>query len=530
MCGLLFLFALTGKNNTTMLYYNFQNADEFKSIFGTHEVRKNKILLAFLKNKQLLHQATTTGNYTLIRISSLAELKKELLERIQESGKTFPYRINLANYHFGSSVYATDEKSGFCEDGDYRCVRYYNHSNNGTYKMKAGKFLRAIIMETEYGQTIGEQAIGYLCEEFARDWESYSNTTIAKNKLTVSKEFWKIYSRKECDGDFHSCMTNKNFHSFYENAVEASAAYLTNEEGKIVARCIIYDKVYDEDDKVWRLAERQYSTECSDILKRALVDALIREDRIDGYKTVGAGCNDTRNFVDIHGNSLSHKEFCIDCKLDTWDTCSYQDSFKYYSHNEEVAYNHDLVQYDYDLSITSGSIDGEDSDDDDYQENYDEYHECYTSNETTTVHYHGLEMECNSGDLEDFELVGDEWYHKDDISKCPYCGEWFVTEEGHKSELTGELYCDGACKINGEEDWKDENWFYSDYDVEYYEHEEDITSFFAWNGAFGFYEEKTISIDSYQQLFVDGGLIRYKGKAYDKINPQTQRPYDHATA
>ncbi len=95
-----------------MLYYNFQNADEFKSIFGTHEVRKNKILLAFLKNKQLLHQATTTGDYTLIRISSLAELKKELLERIQESGKTFYYRINLANYHFGSSVYATDEKNG----------------------------------------------------------------------------------------------------------------------------------------------------------------------------------------------------------------------------------------------------------------------------------------------------------------------------------------------------------------------------------------------------------------------------------
>ncbi len=54
-------------------------------------------------------------------------------------------------------------------------------------------------------------------------------------------------------------MVDKEQHSFYENAVNASAAYLENEEGKIIARCIIFNEVKDQDGKIWRLAERQYS-------------------------------------------------------------------------------------------------------------------------------------------------------------------------------------------------------------------------------------------------------------------------------
>ena len=43
-----------------MLYYNFKNYEEFKNLFGivkhgnNHESRKNKILLAYLKDKNLL--------------------------------------------------------------------------------------------------------------------------------------------------------------------------------------------------------------------------------------------------------------------------------------------------------------------------------------------------------------------------------------------------------------------------------------------------------------------------------------------
>ena len=55
-------------------------------------------------------------------------------------------------------------------------------------------------------------------------------------------------------------------------------------------------------------------------LKRALIDALIREKLIDGFKTVGAGCGDATSYEDINGNSLSGKKFRLECDLDCDDT------------------------------------------------------------------------------------------------------------------------------------------------------------------------------------------------------------------
>lgn len=46
-----------------MLYYKFQNYEEFKNMFGIIKhgngvcSRKNKILLAYVKDKRLLHEA-----------------------------------------------------------------------------------------------------------------------------------------------------------------------------------------------------------------------------------------------------------------------------------------------------------------------------------------------------------------------------------------------------------------------------------------------------------------------------------------
>ncbi len=139
-------------------------------------------------------------------------------------------------------------------------------------------------------------------------------------------------------GDFHSCMVDRELHDFYTESVDANAAYLTNEEGKVIARCVIYNRVMDQGrKKIWRLAERQYATDESNTLKRALIDALIKGGHIDGYKKVGAGCGDARAFVDLEENSLSDRKFRIECDLDWDDTLSYQDSFKWYNHSEETA-------------------------------------------------------------------------------------------------------------------------------------------------------------------------------------------------
>ena len=50
-----------------MLYYKFKNYEEFKDMFGIIKhgngvcSRKNKILLAYIRNKKLLHEAIETN-------------------------------------------------------------------------------------------------------------------------------------------------------------------------------------------------------------------------------------------------------------------------------------------------------------------------------------------------------------------------------------------------------------------------------------------------------------------------------------
>ena len=65
-----------------MLYYNFKDYAGFKERFGMIEhgngekSRKNKILLAYIKQPSLFKQAVETGDYSLINIASMSELKQ----------------------------------------------------------------------------------------------------------------------------------------------------------------------------------------------------------------------------------------------------------------------------------------------------------------------------------------------------------------------------------------------------------------------------------------------------------------------
>lgn len=473
-----------------MLYYNFNNYEEFKDLFGLvkhgngNKNRKNKILLSFIKNRKL------------------------------------SYVVDLMGKRYYSSVYSTDRNKGLCEDGDTRAVRYINMENGErVFKMKAGKFYRAIVLQTEFGKLLPEQVLNYLCEEFASDWQVYTMGQLPKNKLYVNKEFHKIYSSECCEGNFGSCMVDKDQSCFYEIAVKASAAYLENEDGMIIARCIIFNEVRDQDGKIWRLAERQYSSEGNEILKRALIEALISGDYIDGYKKVGAGCGDARAFVDINERSLSDRKFSIECELDWEDTLSYQDSFKWYDMSSMKADNYGAG--DLDLGTTDYSLN-------DSQRDYDDYHGYYC-NETTSVFVGGVEYCCNLEDLGDFIWVEseNEYHHKDDVQKCPECGKYFVTSAGRYSEVTEETYCDNECLDDAESTYKRENWYYSDYDEEYYKNEDDITYFYEWNSGLGEYERKSISEKSADELWEKGTLHRFGNDLFDLIDDEFNLPFGY---
>ena len=518
-----------------MLYYKFKNYDEFKSIFGIQyhgngaKSRKNKILLAYIKDKELLHQAVKSNDYTLLHISSISELKQEMKKRIKKSGlrsSKMKHKVNLINDTFYSAIYSTDASNGLCEDGDCKSIRYVNHENEGrVFKMKAGKFLRALILETKFGQTLPEQVLIYLCEDFATEWQGYCVGKLPKNTLHVNKDFYKVYDRDSCEGDFHSCMVGKGFHGFYKRYVDASAAYLENEEGKIIARAVIFNKVMDEDGKVWRLCERQYSTDCNDVLKRALVDALIRKKYIDGYKKIGAGCSDTREFLDVYGNSLSNKRFQIECTLGYDGILSYQDSFKYLDMYNHVAYNYDSADYDEELSETTGQIGGDDDDDDDNgPDQYDSFHDRYVW-EVRTVYVNGQRETCDVDAMDDFIRIDGRWIHEDDVDKCPVCNKLFVIDEGAYSDLTDLSLCSDECKHKIELKYKKENWYYSDYDGDYVDTKSELSSFMEYSEDTGEYNLKTIFTTSLVKAIEDGEFMVVDGMIYNAVDLLTGLPY-----
>ena len=510
-----------------MLYYKFQNYEEFKDLFGLNyhsngtKSRKNKILLSFIKNRALLHTAVTTGNYELLHISDMQTLKQTVIGKIRDAATDLPYCVTPIDKVYGSSKYSTDASNGICEDDDYNSIRYINHDNNDRiFKMKCGKFFRTLILDTPFGQSLPESLINWLCEEFTLEWKAYAVGKIPQNTLFVNDDFERIYSSEHLQGNFGSCMVDKEYFYFYKNSVEAKAAYLENSEGKVIARCIIYTEVLDQDDKIYRLAERQYATNGNEVYKKALIDALIEKGEIDGYKQITAGCGEPRNFVDVEGNSLFEKKFRIECELDYDDYLSYQDSFKWYNICSRIATNYG--EGDYDLATTEGALV------DDEYDAYDDFH-GYACYETTLCYHNGHEYYVDVDNLGDFVWIECDqcYYHKDNVEECPICGRAFVKSDGSYSEMTEKEYCKDDCADRAEEQYKQEFWHYSAYDNAFYEDEDDITTFNEWHQELSSYVRKTISVDTLRTNLIENDWHRYGDEYFNEVDIETNLPYGY---
>lgn len=432
-----------------MINYTFGGYEDFKEIFELREhgngvkSRRNGILLAYYKNPRLIKWAREHNDTALMSIKTMASLKTYCIERICREFYKFHGILNLKNFTWGSDFYRTDHMRGKTEDGDARSIRYVRLDNEKVYKMKAGKLYRHLILETDFGKMLAPQVVTWLCEELVFDWCGYN--TKSEYELHVDDHFDRIYDSDYCKGDFGSCMQDNGQHVFYEKSVKAKAAYLTDRDGKIVARAILFTEVYDQDTgEKFRLLERQYSSGHDDSLKQILVNKLIEGGYIDGYKRVGADCHSPKAFVDIHGNDLSTRYFYIDCQLDYGDTLSYQDTFKWYSMDENIAYNWDCHKSEHDLATTSRRLQDD--------RNYDEYHDRYTENDLVTVYVDGREMDCDEEELDDFTRVNGRYYHYDNVSVCDCCDEYYVEADGapYYSDITEGYYCCEDCRENAE--------------------------------------------------------------------------------
>ena len=520
-----------------MLYYNFYGYEEFKARFGLEKrdngtvARKNRILLGHLKNPALLRYCREHNDYTLLHIYNMADLQKKVFEAIIKSGENdgkLPYRVELIGKTYYSSRYQTDESKGVCEDLDKSSVRYVNIERNRVFKMRAGKFMRGLILETEIGKLLSPSVVNWLAGDvFTQQWCTYTYGYTPEIELHVNDDFRSIYDSDCCKGNFGSCMVDKDRTSFYHDAVKAKAAYITDKTGLIVARAVLFTDVTDQDGKKWRLLERQYSSGGDDILKRLLVDKLIQEKHIDGYKIVGASCHEANAFVDTEGNSLSDRMFEIDCELDEEDTLSYQDSFKWYSYSRNKAYNYGNSNSSYNLDTTDLNLYG-DTDDEEEGGEWDAYHQYYCD-DTRLCYRNGREIWVDSDNLDDFVWIEskNEYHHEEDCICCDDCRTHVLLDDAIYSEVTEEYYCCKECMEKAENEFKRKNWHYSEYDDEWYESLDDITRINIWNETEGIYEEKSICTDTLDNLIENEDVWEFGEDVFDTVNPSTNLPYGY---
>ena len=453
-----------------MLYYNFKNYEGFKELFGVvrHDngtkSRRNKILLAFIKQRKLIAAKMRDRRNDLLNTTSLDGVKQIIWDnlRLKNNGEG----SCLMGHIIHSNEFQLDQLKGLCFDGDYRSIRYVRNDNGRVFKMRAGKLMRKLLAQEEWGKLLPEQVIIWFCEEFAREWESYAVSNSPQYELHVDKDFNRIYRSRSLKGCFNSCMVDDGFEDFYEENVEAHAAYLTDEDDMVVARCVIFDEVcVVGSDNVYRLAERQYSSEGSETLKQVLVNKLIDAGKIDGYKRVGADCHSPEAFLLNNGDSLGGKFLYIQCRDIDYDTyIPYMDSFKWYKVSDERAYNYEIRGYDYEFESTDGHpIDGE----------WDEYHERYC-HETTAVYVNGRYMRCDIDRLDDFIYVNGEYHHYEDVYECDECGLDYLSNNSHYSEILDKNFCCYSCMQAAEQRYIEENWYHSELTDEYYETEQEL--------------------------------------------------------
>jgi hypothetical protein len=297
----------------------------------------------------------------------------------------------------------------------------------------------------------------------------------------------------------------------------------------------------EETGEYLRLAERQYSTDCDDNLKRILVNALYRENEIDGHKTIGASCHDARAFVTKSGESLANHRFSIECNLHDGDSLSYQDSFKFFEYDEQRAYNYSAYSDCRDLAETGGTFNYEDHEGQVYsswnEEWIDEDDAYYIESRSDYFHGHQTiyayrwngcsfyEEGCYKGDCiridNDYYYAGEDAEYPEDygLYRCAECDEWTIAGDSYYSELTEEHYCCSDCLEEAERTWHEDNGdAWSDYDEGWFD-AHDVMLVLRYNQLGNYFYEESISVESFNDLVDDGEATKFNGQGYiDDIN------------
>ena len=73
------------------------------------------------------------------------------------------------------------------------------------FKMRAGKFMRELILETEIGKLLSPSVVNWIAGDvFTQQWCTYTHGYTPDIELHVYDDFRSIYDSDCCKGDFGS--------------------------------------------------------------------------------------------------------------------------------------------------------------------------------------------------------------------------------------------------------------------------------------------------------------------------------------
>lgn len=306
----------------------------------------------------------------------------------------------------------TNEVDGNGKPKKYTMIAYTKDGHKECRKSASKLYIEAYKFQSKaWNRTIPDKVLNRAAELFAIQWEAYAKTY--DYSLNIDTDFESIYEVEK----FGSCMTGEGNYTMYEGSHtggEARACYLTNFEGEIVARAILWTNAKDENGKTYRLLDRCYSLNSDVSMQQVLIDTCIAEGKIDLYKPAGCSCHDNRNIKNVDGSDF-YGYLHTYLNIDEGDRVSYMDTFVWYDQNEKVAYNYECDTYTHKLDTTSGRLEEAGV----YSEYYDEY---IDEEEATWCNDVESYVRC---DDDDFYYYGGATYQKSSSYYCEDTGNYY---------------------------------------------------------------------------------------------------------
>lgn len=353
----------------------------------------NEFNLDFSKAKALLTNTTPDGEIRILKMN-VANMRFML-----KNGGYFcpPYdystriiwddvigrKCGYGNYEeilgvfFPLATISLDHKLGRCEDNNGVPEMFRYLRGEDVYMKKIGKlFIEQAkeVFPSEEDWKIAEPVAKRVAVLLSAKWAA--DNDYSGYELVVDKDFKKIYSFGE-----GSCMRGRDKYPFYDNSVNAKAARLVR-NGENVARCVIFQDVWDNEKNHYRFRERIYGSEKD---KRVMHEMIKKEGLADLYKSIDASPHDGRDIYRYSNNSHLESPLYTKVSLIYGEPISWQDSFKYYNHNSGVASNDSRFESTYELTES-------------FFEQQEEYVTCADCGETIRMedaNFYGYDLFCN---------------------------------------------------------------------------------------------------------------------------------------